>query len=181
MQSNDKSLEYEATQDISQIKKSRISSFRNFIRPSTINIIDEKKDAPITPNLTGERKISNESDFFTYNDTSPKLNYSRFYSDFEDIVYVNKGGFGEVFKAVNKVDKNVYAIKKMILNYDEEDEVRKLILEAQTLSKLNHENIVRYYQAWTENIPVFNFRRVLLTPVEDYPYDQPMLRTIAQI
>ena len=77
---------------------------------------------------------------------------SRFLTDFENIMPVAEGGFGQVFKATNKLDKNVYAIKKMILNYDNTENVKKLGLEVQTLSKLTHEHVVRYYQAWTEEI-----------------------------
>ena len=57
---------------------------------------------------------------------------SRFLEDFENIQPAGEGGFGSVFKATNKLDKNVYAIKKMILNYDNSENVKKLGLEVQT-------------------------------------------------
>lgn len=146
--------------DISSIKKSRISSFRTpILRSSTINMITENKEEDLKISPCNDVEPQNDNEFvFDKEHTSFG---SRFYSDFEEVEYVSEGGFGEVFKARNKVDKNVYAIKKMILNYDHEDEVRKLIQEAQTLSKLNHENIVRYYQAWTESIPEAEMSKIV--------------------
>ena len=61
---------------------------------------------------------------------------------------LGEGGGGGVYLAKNKIDENVYAIKKVKL-----DPLisKKLMKEVKFLSKLDHKHIVRYYQAWTEN------------------------------
>ena len=47
------------------------------------------------------------------------------------------------------LDGNIYAIKKAIINCDDPDH-KKMLKEVNLLSKLNHPNIVRYYQSWME-------------------------------
>jgi len=79
--------------------------------------------------------------------------YSRFKNDFEMVNLLGKGGFGSVYKVINRLDGNFYAIKQMILNYNYPSKVKKIMQEVQLLSKLNHHHIVRYYQAWTEPVP----------------------------
>ena len=81
------------------------------------------------------------------------VNTSRFYTDFKMIKTLGKGAFGQVFKVKNKLDGNYYAVKRMILNYNQSKQAQKILSEVQVLSHLNHLNIVRYFQAWTENIP----------------------------
>ncbi|CAF0782618.1 unnamed protein product [Didymodactylos carnosus] len=67
---------------------------------------------------------------------------SRLKSDFEVLGIVGTGGFGHVFKIVLKS-----AHKH--LN-------KKITREVKLLSKLNHQNIVRYYSTWTEEISFEN-------------------------
>jgi len=68
-------------------------------------------------------------------------------SDFEELAKIGKGGFGSVWKVRNKLDGRVYAIKKIQLR---KKFVKKLTLEVKTLSRLDHKNVVRYYNAWIE-------------------------------
>jgi serine/threonine protein kinase len=68
-------------------------------------------------------------------------------SDFEELAKIGKGGFGAVWKVRNKLDGRVYAIKKIQLR---KKFVKKLTLEVKTLSRLDHKNVVRYYNAWIE-------------------------------
>lgn len=60
---------------------------------------------------------------------------------------MGSGGFGVVVKAKNKLDGILYAIKKIRMNAKE---LTKVVREVTTLSKLNHQYVVRYYQAWLE-------------------------------
>ena len=77
------------------------------------------------------------------------ISKSRFLSDFNMIGKVGKGGFGSVFKVINKLDKKTYAIKIVSLN----SENKELVLrEVENLSMINHCNIIRYYSSWMENI-----------------------------
>lgn len=78
---------------------------------------------------------------------------SRFLKDFKLISILGQGAFGTVYKVRNNLDGNSYAVKRMVLNYSHKDRVQKILMEVQLLSQLNHMNIVRYNQAWTEIIP----------------------------
>jgi serine/threonine protein kinase len=41
----------------------------------------------------------------------------------------------------------------MVLDFTYPKEVKKLLSEVKLLSQLSHPHIVRYYQAWADNIP----------------------------
>eukprot|EP01133_Synstelium_polycarpum_P007983 gene7983-9378_t len=79
---------------------------------------------------------------------------SRYRTDFEEIEMIGRGGFGVVVKARNKLDGRYYAIKKIKTDgYSEDDAeplTNKLLREVTTLSRLHHQYVVRYYQAWIE-------------------------------
>uniref|UniRef100_A0A8C9XL58 non-specific serine/threonine protein kinase n=1 Tax=Sander lucioperca TaxID=283035 RepID=A0A8C9XL58_SANLU len=71
---------------------------------------------------------------------------SRFTSDFDSIVCLGKGAFGQVFKAEQKLIKKYYAIKIVRCK-----EIKKALREVMALSDLHHGNIVRYYTCWLED------------------------------
>lgn len=75
---------------------------------------------------------------------------SRYAADFERVRFLGRGGFGSVVKVRNKLDGRFYAIKRVQLDPKSPAVNRRIIREVQLLSSLHHENIVRYYQAWTE-------------------------------
>jgi serine/threonine protein kinase len=75
---------------------------------------------------------------------------SRYQTDFEELEFLGKGGFGHVLKSRNLIDGRTYAIKKIRLNPHDTDSSRRLITEVQTLSRVQSEYVVRYYQAWFE-------------------------------
>ncbi|KAJ3216328.1 hypothetical protein HDU67_009679 [Dinochytrium kinnereticum] len=77
--------------------------------------------------------------------------FSRYASDFEELAFLGKGGFGSVVKARNIIDNRLYAVKKIKVN-PKKDNASNLLREVQTLSRLHHPNIVRYYQAWFEDV-----------------------------
>ncbi|KAK0390462.1 hypothetical protein QR680_019364 [Steinernema hermaphroditum] len=79
---------------------------------------------------------------------------SRLMSEWAMRKHLGGGGFGDVILAKNKVDGNDYAIKRIRLNPRSEALNRKITREAKLFSKLNHPNIVRYYNAWIENVTV---------------------------
>jgi len=56
---------------------------------------------------------------------------------------LGEGGGGCVYLAKNKIDENIYAIKKIKLDPTISKKVMK---EVKFLSKLSHKHIVRYYQ-----------------------------------
>ena len=75
---------------------------------------------------------------------------SRLQSEFSYISNIGKGGFGEVMKVKNNLDGQIYAIKKIKLNPKNKTVTRKIMREVKLLSRLNHENVVRYYTSWIE-------------------------------
>ncbi|XP_043399347.1 interferon-induced, double-stranded RNA-activated protein kinase isoform X3 [Chelonia mydas] len=66
----------------------------------------------------------------------------RLIKDFEELERIGSGGFGNVFKAKQIIDKKYYAVKRVTCS----DKVQR---EVQALAELAHENIIRYYTSWT--------------------------------
>lgn len=72
---------------------------------------------------------------------------------------LGKGGFGQVFRVRNLVDDREYAVKRIVIRCNKvnlagnKTQQQALLMEARSLSKLNHQNIVRYYGAWVETCP----------------------------
>lgn len=75
---------------------------------------------------------------------------SRLRSEFETLQFLGSGGFGDVIKVKNKLDGNIYAIKCILLDAKSRQLNKKITREVKLLSRLNHENIVRYYNSWIE-------------------------------
>ncbi|KAF5838607.1 hypothetical protein DUNSADRAFT_2516 [Dunaliella salina] len=78
---------------------------------------------------------------------------SRYRSDFKDEQLLGKGGFGLVVAATNVLDGLRYAIKKIKLTDAPMIGSSRILREVHTLSRLQHPNVVRYFQAWAEPIP----------------------------
>ncbi|KAJ2778926.1 eukaryotic translation initiation factor 2-alpha kinase, partial [Coemansia javaensis] len=77
---------------------------------------------------------------------------SRYRTDFEEIGFLGKGGFGSVVKARNLIDGRFYAIKKIKLDPLNPEGNKKIFREVTTLSRLHHQNVVRYYTTWVESV-----------------------------
>jgi translation initiation factor 2-alpha kinase 4 len=78
---------------------------------------------------------------------------SRYQCDFIELGHLGRGGGGEVVKVRNRLDRRVYAVKKVILQPESGKfeiagklENAKLKREVTTISRMTHKNIVRYYQ-----------------------------------
>ncbi|KAI9015775.1 kinase-like domain-containing protein [Phycomyces nitens] len=103
--------------------------------------------------------IHNDRNYFEHQHVTPLgqplsthgLASSRYKTDFEEMEYLGKGGFGEVIKAKNKLDGRLYAIKKIRLDPRDSEDLRKILREVQTLSSLHHQYVVRYYATWFED------------------------------
>lgn len=50
----------------------------------------------------------------------------------------------------NNLDGRFYAIKRIELNPKDKQLKKKIVREVKLLSRLNHENVVRYYNSWIE-------------------------------
>lgn len=77
---------------------------------------------------------------------------SRYATDFEPMHCLGRGGFGVVFQVRNKLDENEYAVKRITLPA-KESSAERVKREVRALAKLNHTNIVRYYNSWLESPP----------------------------
>ena len=77
---------------------------------------------------------------------------SRFRIDFKELGCIGQGSFSKVFRARHRFDGSMYAVKRTIKEVTEEQpEFAQFLLEAQVLSRLpRHDNVVAYYNCWTE-------------------------------
>lgn len=82
------------------------------------------------------------------------LEWSRYHREFDEIGFIASGGFGKVYKARNKLDGTLYAVKKITLKSTSVNNVLLHLAEVKTLASLNHQNIVPYKAAWLEPLLV---------------------------
>ncbi|XP_017268281.1 eIF-2-alpha kinase GCN2 [Kryptolebias marmoratus] len=75
--------------------------------------------------------------------------FSRYFDEFKELQLLGKGAFGAVIKVQNNLDGCNYAVKRIQVN-PACKQFRRIKGEVTLLSRLNHENIVRYYNAWIE-------------------------------
>jgi serine/threonine protein kinase len=66
--------------------------------------------------------------------------------DYENLEVIGKGSFGTVFKAIRKSDRQQVVVKEVLLTQLNAAERRCALQEASTLSKLQHDNIIRYHE-----------------------------------
>jgi serine/threonine protein kinase len=75
------------------------------------------------------------------------MSSGRFSSDFIQLSYLGRGAFGEVFKVRNRIDGQIYAIKRILIS---EDRKEKVLREARLLSSITHVRITRFFNCWME-------------------------------
>lgn len=80
------------------------------------------------------------------------LNFRGYEQNFDIRNKIGRGGFSSVYKVLNKMDDNFYALKKIKVDIKQDkegsQELVRVMKEAKTLSSLDHPNIVRYYGSW---------------------------------
>lgn len=69
---------------------------------------------------------------------------SQYLQEFHEKKEIGSGGAGEVFAAQHRLDKIVYAIKKIKLNWTSANDVIQHLAEVKILASLNHPNVVDY-------------------------------------
>jgi len=109
--------------------------------------------SPTTPSTNSSKSWP---DLASANATLSRSNsdfVSRYFSDFEPITCLGRGGFGVVFESKNKYDDIHYAVKRITLPHKEERR-KKVKREVRVLAKLEHRNIVRYFSTWEETPPI---------------------------
>lgn len=75
---------------------------------------------------------------------------SRYVADFRELGVVGRGASGEVAKAMHRVDRKVYAVKKVRLSGGATRQARRQLREVEALARVFHPHVVRYFQAWIE-------------------------------
>jgi translation initiation factor 2-alpha kinase 3 len=84
---------------------------------------------------------------------------SPYYRKFREICLLGKGGFGQVFRARHNLDDQDYAVKKIRVSASQlrsihnQVQLDHLLKELRALAKLQHRNVVRYYDSWCEYRP----------------------------
>lgn len=63
---------------------------------------------------------------------------SRYKHDFEELGKIGEGGAGRVFKARHKIDRNIYAIKKVRLYKHDTEENERIKREVTVISRLHN-------------------------------------------
>jgi translation initiation factor 2-alpha kinase 4 len=108
-------------------------------------------------NNNSESEDDDDFDFDMEYDASTLANSgsSRYRIDFIELGILGRGGGGEVVKVRNRLDRRIYAIKKIILESERGRKAkyaalqnRKLRREVTTISRMMHNHVVRYFQAW---------------------------------
>ncbi|CAL8283715.1 unnamed protein product [Merluccius merluccius] len=77
---------------------------------------------------------------------------SRYLSEFEEISRLGKGAYGKVFKVMNKLDGQCYAVKKILIKNVSRADCMKVLREVKMLSSLQHVSVVGYHTAWMEHV-----------------------------
>ncbi|XP_033626734.1 eIF-2-alpha kinase GCN2-like isoform X1 [Asterias rubens] len=121
-----------------------------FIKPSISSSLDTASNVPIDNNSSGGNEKEVDRNLPGPQSYDIQLGHSRLRSEFEVLDFLGKGGFGSVTKVLNKLDSNIYAIKRILLNPKSRELNRKITREVKLLSRLHHENVVRYYNSWIE-------------------------------
>ncbi|NWH74848.1 E2AK4 kinase, partial [Piaya cayana] len=106
--------------------------------------LDDSAGTDCIQTVVPSSQISSTSFF-----TETQRQFSRYYNEFEELKLLGKGAFGAVIKVRNKLDGCYYAVKRIRVN-PASKQFRRIKGEVTLLSRLNHENIVRYYNAWIE-------------------------------
>ena len=135
----------------------------NFFDSNITDESNENSDMIASDEIDNARDLYNndddddDDDDDEYNANLSLTGSSRYKTDFTNLGILGKGGGGEVVKVRNRLDRRLYAIKKIVLQSEKgrfakygSIENRKLRREVTTISRMTHKNIVRYYQAWVE-------------------------------
>lgn len=118
--------------------------------PVEVPALQHQNSEPKTPSTASLG--SSELNWNLNQNQSPSEFPSRYLADFEPLQCLGKGGFGVVFEAKNKLDDRHYAVKRIQL--PQRDSARKKVMrEVKCLAKLDHKNIVRYFNTWLEKPP----------------------------
>ncbi|XP_054469210.1 eIF-2-alpha kinase GCN2 [Anoplopoma fimbria] len=118
--------------------------------PSPKNMPQHRESSPEDPAVDFPSSVIPQSHILSAPFSSGmQRQFSRYFDEFEELQLLGKGAFGAVIKVQNNLDGCYYAVKRIQVN-PASKQFRRIKGEVTLLSRLNHENIVRYYNAWIE-------------------------------
>ncbi|XP_022665585.1 eukaryotic translation initiation factor 2-alpha kinase 3-like isoform X2 [Varroa destructor] len=132
-----------------------INAERSTVTPSTATGSTSKTVTPSDDGqtLSVESSVDSKGSESSESSSTVTSNYvSRYATDFVPVRCLGKGGFGIVFESRNKIDDCSYAVKRIRLPA-RKGAREKVLREVKALAKLDHQHIVRYYNAWLETPP----------------------------
>lgn len=156
-----------ATEDIS-LTDFRSESKRNRSNTDELDALPPFADGTydsLAPNKTENHSANDATSSLSLAGVStidgiPFYRYTRYQSEFQEIIQLGEGGFGTVFKCSNTLDRREYAVKKVLLRSGVDSDGRlseqftqklhRVLREVKILALLDHPNIVRYCTAWLE-------------------------------
>ncbi|KAJ9459819.1 eIF-2-alpha kinase GCN2 [Diplonema papillatum] len=93
---------------------------------------------------------------------------STYRGNYTELRNIGSGGYGSLWLAENKTDKKMYAVKKVRLRDEDNEEAveenSKTKREASMHASLDHPNIARYNWSWEEDLSVSETLRVATQP-----------------
>jgi translation initiation factor 2-alpha kinase 4 len=111
--------------------------------------LDVPKQRPFVRTTSERENPFRPGSFWQLSRTRTGGNDSRYENDFEELELLGKGAYGAVYRARNRLDGRDYAIKKIRLSASAEND-DKTLREITALSRLSHQNIVRYVTSWIQ-------------------------------
>lgn len=92
---------------------------------------------------------------FSLQKLAMNVSHKRWKKEFTEHEEIGKGGFASVFKVKNNFDENFYALKKVKLHVKNlkgnvDEELDRVLNESKFLARVNHQNVLRYYNSWFE-------------------------------
>eukprot|EP01022_Parablepharisma_sp_SALTPOND_P000974 TRINITY_DN105366_c5_g1_i1.p1 TRINITY_DN105366_c5_g1~~TRINITY_DN105366_c5_g1_i1.p1 ORF type:complete len:828 (+),score=56.80 TRINITY_DN105366_c5_g1_i1:4867-7350(+) len=118
------------------------------------NLLPPTSEPTIPPSFIPREETKNPLAEFArvYAKFERYLEENKYKTKYEEIEMLGKGGFAEVYMARYIVDSNIYAIKKVPVILEENDDLKqhRAYREIEAMTKLSHQNIVRYMTCWIE-------------------------------
>lgn len=98
--------------------------------------------------------------------------HSRLQKEFEVMQWLGQGAYGDVLKVRNTLDNRLYAIKRIPLTTRSRQIYNKMKREVELLSRVHHENVVRYFNSWIESASEADLKKYSANPCDDDDEDK---------